>query len=313
MSKTVLLFPGQASQYVGMGKDLYKESDKVRKLYELASDEIGVDIAKLSFAGPSEELKKTRFTQPAILVHALSVLTILDDRIPEFDFACGHSLGEYAALAAVGSLTFADAIKSVVKRASLMEDACQNNPGTMAAIMGLAPEKVIEICEMATDNNGVVIPANYNSKIQIVISGSVGSVETAVILAKEAKAKRAMLLEVGGAFHSPLMESAKIGMEAYLQTVTISNPQKPIVANVTAQTVLKANEIQKLLVQQITSPVKWAQTMSFLVENSVSTVYEIGPGKVLSGLAKREMRPERMINLDTLEDITKLNQSESLI
>ncbi len=306
MSKTVFLFPGQASQYVGMGKDLYNDSNKVRKLYQLASDEIGEDIAKLSFEGPSEELKRTRFTQPAILVHALSVLTILEERTPAFDFACGHSLGEYAALAAVGAMTFEDAIKAVVKRASLMEEACQKTPGTMAAVMGLAPEKVDEICKQATDNNGVVIPANYNSKIQIAISGSVVSVEKAVELAKEAKAKRAMLLEVGGAFHSPLMESAKLGMEAYLSGITISDPKTPIVANVTAKTVLTGDEIRKLLVDQITSPVRWAQTMAFLVENEVSTVYEIGPGKVLSGLAKREMRPEKMINLDTLEDISKL-------
>ena len=311
MSKTVFLFPGQASQYVGMGKDLYNASDKVKKLYQLASDEIGEDIAKLSFEGPAEELKRTRFTQPAILVHALSVLTILEDRIPEFDFACGHSLGEYAALAAVGAMTFEDSIKAVVKRASLMEDACQKNPGTMAAIMGLSPEVVDEICKKATDNNGVVIPANYNSKIQIAISGSVVSVEKAVEFAKEAKAKRAMLLEVGGAFHSPLMESAKIGMEEYLNSVTISDPKKPVIANVTAKAVGTGDEIKKLLIEQITAPVRWAQTMAFLVENNVTTVYEIGPGKVLSGLAKRELRPEKMINLDTLDDIETLTVKES--
>ncbi len=306
MSKTVFLFPGQASQYVGMGKDLYNASDKVKKLYQLASDEIGEDIAKLSFEGPAEELKRTRFTQPAILVHALSVLTILEDRIPQFDFACGHSLGEYAAIAAVGAMTYEDAIKAVVKRASLMEDACQKNPGTMAAIMGLSSEKVDEICKKATDDNGVVIPANYNSKIQIAISGSIVSVEKAVELAKEAKAKRAMMLEVGGAFHSPLMESAKKGMSDYLSSVTVSDPKKPIVANVTAETVQNGEQIRDLLVQQITSPVRWAQTMAFLVENDVKTIYEIGPGKVLNGLAKREMRPDTMINLDTLDDISKL-------
>ena len=308
MSKTVFLFPGQASQYVGMGKDLYDASDKVKELYALASKEIGEDIAKLSFEGPQEELKRTRFTQPAILVHALSVLTILKEKnkTPHFDFACGHSLGEYAALAASGAMTFEDAIKAVVKRASLMEDACQNNPGTMAAIMGLSSDVVDDICKKATDENGVVIPANYNSKIQIAISGSMNSVEKAVELAKEAKAKRAMLLEVGGAFHSPLMESAKTGMAEYLNNVTISDPHTPVVANVTAQTVQSGDEIRKLLVEQITAPVRWAQTMSFLVENNVTNVYEIGPGKVLSGLAKREMQPESMINLDTLEDISKL-------
>ncbi|KAA3632592.1 MAG: [acyl-carrier-protein] S-malonyltransferase, partial [Calditrichaeota bacterium] len=286
-------------------KDLYEHSDKVKALYNLASEEIGEDLAKLSFEGPAEELKRTRFTQPAILVHALSVLTLLGDKTPHFDFACGHSLGEYAALAVSGALTFEDAIKAVVKRASLMEDACQKNPGTMAAIMGLAEETVTEICTQASDG-GVVIPANFNSKIQIAISGSIVSVEKAVELAKESKAKRAMLLEVGGAFHSPLMEPAKIGMEAYLRDVTISDPKIPVVANVTAQTVMSGDDIRNLLVQQITAPVRWSQTMTFLLDNDVTTVYEIGPGKVLSGLAKREMKPEKIINLDTLDDIEKI-------
>ena len=305
MGKTVFFFPGQASQYVGMGKDLYEHSDKVKALYDLASNEIGEDLAKLSFEGPAEELKRTRFTQPAILVHALAVLTLLGDKTPRFDFACGHSLGEYAALAVSGALTFEDAIKAVVKRASLMEDACQKNPGTMAAIMGLAEETVTEICAKASDG-GVVIPANFNSKIQIAISGSIVSVEKAVELAKESKAKRAMLLEVGGAFHSPLMEPAKVGMEAYLKDIIISDPKIPVVANVTAQTVMSGDEIRKLLVQQITAPVKWSQTMTFLADNDVTTVYEIGPGKVLSGLARREMNADTIINLDTLEDIEKI-------
>ena len=199
MSKKVLFFPGQASQYVGMGKDLYDHSEKVRQLYQLASDEIGEDIARLSFEGPAETLKQTRFTQPAILLHALSVLTILGDRIPKFDYACGHSLGEYAALAVTGAMTFEDAVKAVVKRASLMEEACQKNPGTMAAVMGLNEEQLIDVCTKASAK-GVVIPANYNSKIQVAVSGALEAVEEAVVLAKDAGAKRAMILEVGGAF-----------------------------------------------------------------------------------------------------------------
>lgn len=301
-NKTVIFFPGQASQYVGMGKDLYDSSEKVRALYQLASDEIGEDIAKISFEGPAEELKRTRFTQPAILLHALSVLTILDDKLPAFDYTCGHSLGEYAALAVSGAMTFEDAIKAVVKRAALMEEACVKNPGTMAAIMGLDAEKVTEICSLAS-NDGIVIPANFNSKIQIAISGSIVSVEKAVELAKEAKAKRAMILEVGGAFHSPLMEPAKVGLETYLEGITINDPKIPVVANVTAKAVYSGSELRSLLTQQVTSPVKWSQTMNYLVENGVTKVIEIGPGKVLSGLSKRDMRPESIINLDTLEDI----------
>ena len=302
MSKTVLFFPGQASQYVGMGKDLYEASDDVKKLYRLASDEIGVDIAQMSFEGPAEELKKTRFTQPAILVHALAVLTVLGDKLPRFDYACGHSLGEYAALAVTGAMSFENAIKAVVKRASLMEEACQNNPGTMAAIMGLDAEKIEQICHKAS-SNGVVVPANFNSKIQIAISGALASVESAVELAKQEKAKRAVLLEVGGAFHSPLMDSAKIGLENYLINVQIDNPSVPVVANVTAKTVLTGDEIRKLLVEQVTSPVRWSQTMDYLLENGVTNIIEIGPGKVLSGLAKRDMKPEKITNLDTFSDI----------
>lgn len=305
MSKTVLFFPGQASQYVGMGKDLYDSSEEVRKLYSMASDAIGENIAKLSFEGPSEELKKTRFTQPAILLHSLSVLTILNDRLPSFEYACGHSLGEYAALAVTGALSFEDTIKAVVKRASLMEDACIKNPGTMAAIMGLDINVVEDICNKASDG-GVVIPANYNSKIQIAISGSIVSVEEAVNFAKEAKAKRAMLLEVGGAFHSPLMEPAKVGLEEYLSQMTFNDPAVPVVANVTAEAVISGDQIRQLLIEQVTAPVKWSQTMSYLSNNNVTKVIEIGPGKVLAGLARRDMNPETIINLDTLEDIENI-------
>lgn len=306
MSKTVLFFPGQASQYVGMGKDLYEASEAVRALYKLASDEIGEDLAQLSFEGPAEELKRTRFTQPAILVHALSVLTMLGDKLPKYDYACGHSLGEYAALAVTGAMSFEDAIKAVVRRASLMEEACQNNPGTMAAIMGLDEAAVTEVCQKASAK-GVVIPANFNSNVQIAISGSLDAVNEAVELAKEAKAKRAMVLEVGGAFHSPLMESAKVGLDEYLGTITINDPKFPVVANVTAKEVLKGDQIRQLLVDQVTSPVRWAQTMNYLVEQGVQTVIEIGPGKVLSGLSKRDMRPDLIVNIDTLADVENFN------
>jgi len=302
MGKTALFFPGQASQYVGMGKDIYDASARVKELYQLASDEIGADIAKISFKGPADELKRTRFTQPAILLHALSVLTILEDRVPKFDYACGHSLGEYAALAVTGAMTFENAVKAVVKRAALMEQACVDNPGTMAAIMGLSGEQVEELCRKASPK-GVVIPANFNSSNQIAISGAIASVEEAVALAREAKAKRAILLEVGGAFHSPLMEPAKVGLEKYLSDLPISNPTVPVVANVTASAVVDSEQIRRLLVQQVTAPVKWAQTMDYLAENGVQTIFEIGPGKVLSGLAKRGMRPQKSISLDTMTDI----------
>ncbi|MBD3401632.1 ACP S-malonyltransferase [candidate division GN15 bacterium] len=302
MSKTALFFPGQASQYVGMGKDLYDASAEVRRLYQLASDEIGEDIAKLSFEGPAETLKRTRFTQPAILLHSLAVLTMLKDAELSFDYAAGHSLGEYGALAVCGAMSFDDAIRAVVRRASLMEEACVANPGTMAAVMGLSDEQISTVCAEAA-GDGVVVPANYNSDVQIVISGSVDAVTRAADKAKEAGAKRAMLLEVGGAFHSPLMEPARDGLQDYLQELTINEPSRPVVANVTATEVLDSDGIRRLLVEQVTSPVRWAQTMSFLRKNGVTRIIEIGPGKVLTGLAKRDMRPEQSVNLDTLEDV----------
>lgn len=310
MSKVALLFPGQASQYVGMGKDLYEASDAVRRLYELAADEMGYDIARLSFEGPAEELKQTRFTQPAILLHSLAVLTILGEDLPAFDYAAGHSLGEYGALAAAGAMTPEQAVKAVVRRAALMEEACRRRPGTMAAIMGLDMEKVEQVCAEASAA-GVVVPANYNSGIQIAVSGAVEGVDRAIELAKAAGAKRAMKLEVGGAFHSPLMEPAREGLQAYLATATIGSPTHPVIANVTAGPVTESGRIRELLVEQVTAPVKWAQTMQYLAQQGVTTIYEIGPGKVLAGLAKRDLNPETTVNLDTLADIEALGAVES--
>lgn len=305
MSKTVLFFPGQASQYVGMAKDLYEHSAEVRRLYELASDEISVDIARLSFEGPADELKRTRFTQPAILLHSLAVLTILGDDLPDYDYAAGHSLGEYGALAVTGALSFEDAVRAVVKRAALMEGACRKNPGTMAATMGLSPEQAQRICNEASPV-GVVVPANFNSEGQIVISGDVAAVEKAVELAKAAGAKRAIMLQVGGAFHSPLMEPARQGLEEFLRSITINRPSRPVIANVTAKPVTEREQIRALLVKQVTSPVRWAQTMAYLRQAGVTKIYEIGPGKVLTGLAKREMQPQESVNLDALTDIAAM-------
>ncbi len=302
MSKTALFFPGQASQYVGMARDLYEHSAEVRQLYDLASEEMAVDIAKLSFEGPAEELKRTRFTQPAILLHSLAALKILGDSVPAFDYAAGHSLGEYGALAVTGAFSYEDAVRAVVKRAALMEEACRQNPGTMAATMGLTPEQAQQVCEDASAA-GIVVPANFNSPGQIVLSGDVPAVEKAAELAKAAGAKRALMLPVGGAFHSPLMESAKAGLEEFLAGVKINRPTRPVIANVTAQPAVEPEDIRSLLVRQVTAPVRWAQTMAYLKEAGVTRIVEIGPGKVLTGLAKREIRPEQSVNLDKLEDV----------
>lgn len=302
MTTTALLFPGQASQYVGMGKDLYEHSADVRMLYEMASDEMGVDIARLSFEGPAEDLKRTANTQPAILLHSLAVLKILGEDLPPFAFAAGHSLGEYGALAVCGALNHEQAVRAVIRRAALMEEACVKHPGTMAAIIGLSNEQVEEACRLgaATD---VVVPANYNAASQVVISGSLNGVEAGMVAAKELGAKRALKLEVGGAFHSPLMQPAAGPLETFLAGFEIRSAQKPVVANVTARPVTDSAEIRSLLAQQVTSPVRWAQTMAFLVSKGITQIIEIGPGKVLTGMAKREMNPESSINLDTLADI----------
>ncbi len=307
MSKTALFFPGQASQYVGMGKDLYEHSADVRRLYEFASDQLSADIAHISFEGPADELKKTKFTQPAIMLHSLAVLTVLQNELPPFQFAAGHSLGEYAALSAAGVLRFTDAIAAVVRRAALMEEACVKNPGTMAAIMGLDDATLEKVCAEASDAATVVVPANYNSNSQTVISGHIAAVQKACDLAKAAGAKRAIMLEVGGAFHSSLMASARDGLHSYLADMVILPSRQKVVANVTAQPAATGDEIKKLLVEQVTAPVRWAQTMSYLKSEGVTKVIEVGPGKVLTGMAKREMQLEQTLNLDTLNDVKALS------
>lgn len=300
--KHAALFPGQASQYVGMGKDLFQSSAAVRELYELASSLIGEDLARISFEGPAELLKRTRFTQPAILIHSLAALTVMEDRFPRPTVTAGHSLGEYGALVVAGSLSAEDAIKLVVRRAQLMEEASLSKPGTMAAIIGLTLDDVEQICSEAS-RTGIVTPANINSKLQIAVSGEIPAVQKTVDLAKSKGAKRTIMLEVGGAFHSPLMESARQGMERALADVAIEKPNVMFIPNVTASPVSDGATIRQLLIRQITSPVRWAESMEYMVRIGVQSVMEIGPGKVLSGLAKREMRPENLAGLDTLEDI----------
>ena len=302
MQQSAALFPGQASQYVGMGRELYQSSAAVRGLYELASSLIGEDLAQISFDGPAELLKRTRFTQPAILVHSLAALTVMDRSFPRPTVAAGHSLGEYGALVAAGSLSAEDAIKLVVQRARLMEEASQAKPGTMAAIIGLTLAEVEQLCNDAS-SAGIVTPANINAKLQIAVSGETPAVQKTVELAKTRGARRVVMLEVGGAFHSPLMEPARLGMEQALAEVRIENPEIMFIPNVTAAPVSDGATIRELLIRQITSPVRWGKSMEYIAQMGVQSVIEIGPGKVLSGLAKREMRPERLISLDTLEDI----------
>lgn len=306
MNKIAIIFPGQASQYVGMAKDLYDFDPAVRILYEFASSEIGEDIAKISFEGPAEKLKETRFTQPAILLHSLAVLTVMEDNLPRASLTAGHSLGEYGSMALAGVLSFRDAIKAVVKRASLMENACRENPGTMAAVIGFEEEKIAEICRQAS-KAGIVVPANFNSSNQIVISGSLSGVDEACRLCKEQGAKRVMPLQVGGAFHSPLMQSAGKEMETCLEKLAFQPPEIDIVPNVTGKAENNPARLKRLLVEQVTAPVRWFQTMRYFNDYGINMVMEIGPGKILSGMAKRELEKAQIINIDILQDIQNFN------
>lgn len=288
-----------------MGRELHERSEQVRSYYSQASDLLGDDLARVSFEGPAEKLKQTIFTQPAILIHSLGLLEILSDQLPSPAYAAGHSLGEYVALVSCGSMTPQGAITAVCTRARLMEQACIENPGTMAAILALSDDKLDEVCRQASVK-GIVTRANINSSLQVAISGEIQAVEEACRLAREAGAKRAVMLEVGGAFHSPLMASATAGMKECLDSIEIKDAHTPVVANVTARPVKAADEIRTLLVEQITSPVRWRDTMAFFMSEGVTDVVEIGPGKVLTGLAKREMPGVTLVNIDNLTDIEKL-------
>ncbi len=302
MNKIAIIFPGQASQYVGMAKDLYDHDPDVRRLYDIASTEIGDDIAKISFEGPAEKLKETRFTQPAILLHSLAVLTILKDNLPKASLTAGHSLGEYGSMALAGVLSFEDSIRAVVKRSALMEKSCRDNPGTMAAIIGLDENKITEICKQASEK-GIVVPANFNSSNQIVISGSISGVDEACRICKESGAKRVMPLQVGGAFHSPLMQSASKELKTYLEKLAFKPPDFDIVPNVTGKAENDPAKLRFYLEEQVTAPVRWYQTMRHFNDQGVDMLIEIGPGKVLTGMAKRELENARMVNIDTMQDI----------
>jgi len=300
MGKTAWMFPGQGSQYVGMGKDLNDGDAEARTLFEQADRILGFSISTVCFEGPEEELKQTSNTQPAIFLHSIVLFHLL--KHTQCEMAAGHSLGEYTALVAAGALTFEDGLKLVRRRGELMQQAGAEHPGTMAAVVGLDAAMVNDLCSEASAA-GIVQAANFNSPGQIVISGSREGVHKAMEMAKVRGAKIVKELPVSGAFHSPLMESARAGLAAALDKVEIRDAAIPVYANVTARPMRTAEDIRSLLVQQLTSPVRWEESVECMVADGASSFVEIGPGKVLQGLVKRIRSTVTTRGIETLGDI----------
>jgi [acyl-carrier-protein] S-malonyltransferase len=276
------IFPGQGAQFTGMGKDLYDNFTQSKEMFERANDILGFRITDLMFTGTDADLKQTKVTQPAIFIHSVILAKSLDGFKP--DMVAGHSLGEFSALVAANAMSFEDGLKLVAARANAMQKACEKEPSTMAAVIGLDDAKVEEIC---TNIDGIVVAANYNCPGQLVISGTVGAVETACIKLKEAGARRALVLQVGGAFHSPLMESARIELKAAIESTQFTTPVCHVYQNVDAKPRIDADTIKENLIQQLTSPVRWTQTIQNMCADGATHFMELGPGTVLQGLVKK--------------------------
>ena len=277
------VFPGQGSQFPGMGKDLYDRFELAKKLFLTANKILGFDISEIIFNGSKDDLKETKITQPAIYIHSVVLSKIMGEKFKP-EFVAGHSLGEFSALTAIGTISYEDGLKLVSKRAFAMQNACENMPGTMAAILGLEDKIVEQVCEQI---NGKVVTANYNCPGQIVISGEIKAVEIACEKLKLLNAKRALMLPVGGAFHSPLMESAKNEFKNEIELIKFNDPICPIYQNFTAGPVFNPSDIKKNLIEQITSPVKWTHTIKNMSLDGANEFIELGPGKVLQGLIRK--------------------------
>lgn len=280
------IFPGQGAQFVGMGKDLYERSEKARELFEQANDILGFRITDVMFNGTDEDLKQTNVTQPAIFLHSVILAKVLGDDFKP-DMVAGHSLGEFSALVAARALSFEDGLRLVAARANAMQKACEIQPSTMAAILGLDDFTVEDICQRISD---VVVPANYNCPGQLVISGSIAGVDKACELMTEAGAKRAIKLNVGGAFHSPLMEAARVELEHAIVHTTINKPICPIYQNIDAKPYTNPEQIKHNLNAQLTGAVRWTQTVMHMLEDGATSFTEVGPGSVLQGLVKKVNR-----------------------
>ncbi|GAB3177735.1 ACP S-malonyltransferase [Telluribacter humicola] len=281
--KKAYVFPGQGSQFKGMGADLYQSSEKAKALFDQANQILGFEITRPMFEGTDEELKQTNVTQPAIFLHSVALAMVSSDFAP--DMVAGHSLGEFSALVAAGGLSFEDGLRLVAQRADAMQKACEVRPSTMAAILGLDDKTIEDIC--ASIEGEVVVPANYNCPGQVVISGTVEGVNLACEKLKAAGAKRALLLPVGGAFHSPLMQPAREELAQAIESTTFSSPRCPIYQNVNAMPSTDVNAIKASLIAQLTAPVRWTQSVEQMVADGATVFVECGPGKVLQGLVKK--------------------------
>jgi len=287
------IFPGQGAQFAGMGKDLYDHSSLTKDLFEQANDILGFRITDIMFSGTDEELRQTKVTQPAIFLHSV-ILAITSEGTSQPDMVAGHSLGEFSALVVNRTLTFEDGLGLVSKRAEAMQKACEAEPSTMAAVLGLEDKIVEDICDSIDE---IVVPANYNCLGQIVISGSVKGVNIACERLKEAGAKRALVLNVGGAFHSPLMEPAGVELEEAINSTNFNQPICPVYQNVNASAINDPGEIKQNLISQLTAPVRWTQTVQNMIADGATSFTEIGPGKVLQGLVRKVDREMEVSSL----------------